>query len=140
MIRQYRVGLPVCLAALVLAAAGCGRSPRATVSGKVTVGGKVVTAGTVVFVGDKNQIVTARLDGEGRYVALRVPMGSVKVAVQTLQPSQLKAAEKRPKGARPLPSPLTNLVPVPPKYGDPETSGLTCDVRQTQQEHNIDLP
>jgi hypothetical protein len=139
MTRQYRAGLSACLAALVLAAAGCGPS-RATVSGKVTVHGKPVTAGTVLFVGANNQMATGTLDGEGRYVAPRVPMGSVKVAVQTLRPEQVNgAAANRPKDAPPLPSRVINLVPVPQKYADPETSELTCDVKQTQQEHNIDL-
>jgi hypothetical protein len=140
MFRQYRLGLSVCLAALALAAAGCGPS-QATVSGKVTMQGKPVTAGTVLFVGGDNQIGTGKLDGEGRYVAPSVPMGSVKVAVQTLRPEQVTGAEaNRPKDAPPLPSRLTNLVPVPQKYADPETSGLTCDVKQRQQEYNIDLP
>lgn len=139
MTRQHRVGLAACLAVLALAAAGCGPS-RATVSGKVTLHGKPVTAGTVLFVGANNQIATGKLDDEGRYVAPRVPLGSVKVGVQTLRPEQVRGmAANRPKDAPPLPSRLTNLVPVPPKYADPETSGLTCDVNQRQQEHNIDL-
>ena len=61
MTRQYRAGLSACLAALVLAAAGCGPS-RATVSGKVTMQGKPVTAGTVLFVGTDNR---NRSRGEG---------------------------------------------------------------------------
>jgi hypothetical protein len=139
MIRQNRTKLFACLAALVLAA-GCGSS-QAVVSGKVTVHGQAVTAGTVLFLGANNQTATGTLDGEGRYVAPHVPMGSVKVAVQTLRPEQVwAAAANRPKNAPPLPSRLTNLVPVPEKYAEPETSGLTCDVQRRQQEYNIELP
>jgi len=139
MMRQYRPGLGACLAVLALTAASCGRPSWATVSGKVTVDGKPVTVGTVLFVGPNNQIATGTLNAEGRYVASRVPMGTVKVAVQTLQPNQVKAAANRPKDAPPLPNRLTNLIPVPQKYTDPETSGLTCDVKEKQQEYNIDL-
>jgi len=132
--------LLVALALTALAAPGCDPS-RATVSGKVTLGGKPVTAGTVLFVGADNQTATGGLDDEGRYQALRVPMGTVKVAVQTLRPQQLKAAaEQRPKQAPPLPNRLTHLVPVPEKYQSPETSGLTCDVQKTQQDFDIALP
>ncbi|MHB1423738.1 MAG: hypothetical protein ACYC3I_11195 [Gemmataceae bacterium] len=140
MIRQYRVGLFACLNVLALVMAGCGPS-RATVSGKVTMHGKPVTSGIVLFVSADNQIATGKLDDEGRYVAPRVPMGSVKVAVQTLRPEQVQAAvANRSKDAPPLSSRATNLLFVPKKYTDPETSELTCDVKQRQQEYNIDLP
>jgi hypothetical protein len=139
MIRRYRVWASIGFAALMVAAAGCGPS-QATVSGKVTLHGKPVTAGTVLFVGYNNQIATGKLDEEGHYVAPRVPMGSLKVAVQTLRPEQLQAMANQSKDAQPLPKRLANLVPVPQKYTDPETSGLTCQVNQSQQEHNIDLP
>lgn len=139
MIHRYRVWASTCFAALMLAAAGCGPS-QATVSGKVTLRGKPVTAGTVMFVGNNNQIATGKLDEQGHYVAPRVPMGSLKVAVQTLRPEQLQSMANQSKEASALPSRLANLVPVPQKYTDPETSGLTCQVNQAQQEYNIDLP
>jgi hypothetical protein len=120
MICLYRVGQSAFLAALMLTAAGCGSS-QATVSGKVTLQGKPVTSGMVVFVGANNQIATGKLDGEGHYEAPRVPMGNLKVAVQTYsRGDQAKAA-------------------VPQKYADPESSGLTCEVNQPQQEYNIDI-
>jgi hypothetical protein len=121
-----------------MAAAGCGR-PQATLSGKVTVQGQPVGAGTVLFVGPDNQVATGTLDADGRYVAPQVPMGTVKVAVQTLRPEQLRGAA-RPKDAPPLPNRLTNLVSVPAKYQNPETSELTCNVQRKQQEYNIELP
>jgi hypothetical protein len=139
MIHRYRVGVCTCLAVLVLAAAGCGPS-QATISGKVTRHGKPVTAGTVLFVDAKNHIATGKLDEEGHYVVPRIPMGSFKVTVQTLRPEQLQAMAEQSKDAARLPRRLKNLVPVPEKYADPETSGLTCQVNQPQQEHNIDLP
>lgn len=139
MIHRNRVGVSTCLTVVVLAAAGCAPS-RATLSGKVTMRGKPITAGTVVFVGANNQIATGKLDEEGRYVAQRVPMGSLKVAVQTLRPKQLQTMAEQSKGASGLPNRLKNLVPVPQKYADPETSGLTCEVNQSQLEHDIDLP
>jgi hypothetical protein len=118
---RYRVGVFTSLLVLVLAAAGCGSSP-ATVSGKVTLQGKAVTSGVVVFVGDNNQVAIGKLDGEGLYVAPRVPMGNLKVAVQTFRRGEeVKAV-------------------VPEKYADPEKSGLSCAIQQGRQEYNIDLP
>ncbi|HZV03835.1 MAG TPA: hypothetical protein VE999_01980 [Gemmataceae bacterium] len=122
-----------------LAASGCDPS-AVTVSGKVTAGGRPVTAGTVLFLGADNQIATGNLDGEGHYVVPHAPTGNVKVAVLTLRPQQIKAARYRPKEAPPLPSRLTNLVPVAEKYQSPETSGLTCDVQKSRQEYDIALP
>lgn len=126
MTRKHPAGLSVCLAALTLAAAGCGPS-WATVSGKVTVQGKPVTVGTVLFVDANSQIATGKLDSEGHYTAQRVPLGSLKVAVQTLRPEQVRGK-------------AANAVPVPQQYTDPDTSGLTCDVQRRQQEYNIELP
>jgi hypothetical protein len=126
MTRKHPTGLSVCLAALALAAAGCGPS-WATVSGKVTVHGKPVTVGTVLFVGADSQIATGKLDGEGHYTAPRVPLGSLKVAVQTLRPEQVRGK-------------AANVVLVPQQYADPDTSGLTCDVQRRQQKYDIELP
>ena len=140
MIRHSRARLSLSLVVLLLAAVGCG-SRRATVYGKVTVHGKPVTEGTVSFVGANNEIASATLDGEGNYASPKVPRGTVKVGVQTLNQVQInRASANRPKGAPPLPSSLTNLIPVPAKYADPQTSGLSCDVQQARQEFNIDLP
>ena len=35
--------------------------------------------------------------------------------------------------------PPMNKVPLPPQYGNPEQSGLTCDVKSGSQTHDLRL-
>jgi hypothetical protein len=142
MLHEQRVRLCMPMAWVLLpalAACGCGQS-EATIRGRVTVQGKPLTTGTVLFLGSDNRVATGSIGPDGHYVANHASMGTLRVAVQSLRPAQVRAAMQRPKDAPPLPGRITNLVPVPQKYQSPETSELTCTVQQKEQEYNIDLP
>lgn len=125
---------------LLLAAAlfaGCQQRPAtlAPVSGKVTYRGAALPGGLVVFTpdaarGESGTIACAEIRADGTYVlntgeSPGATAGWYRVTVAALAPA----------GAG-LPVPL-----VPEKYGDPQTSLLSCEVkanRTNQLDFNLD--
>lgn len=105
---------------LAVCGLGCGGigggSAGFNVGGKVTYAdGKPVPGGDVTFTSGRRTF-TGSIIGEGSYsMNERVPSGTYKVAVN-IRNESLDA----PKDEGPL---------VDPKYTDPETSGLVCEVK-----------
>jgi len=88
--RPARLVMLVVLAG-ALAVAGCGRS-SGTVTGTVTYKGKALKGGSVVFIppaGGQAATVSAQIGEDGTFTAEKVPVGDVKVTVDT---SYLKPA------------------------------------------------
>jgi hypothetical protein len=115
------------------------------VSGRVTYKGKPLTGGVVTFTSGK-QVVTGALDEEGRYEVTNVPVGTVKVSVSTesVRPKKAPGGDKiRPKGElKKIEDPDKGgrrFVVIPQRYSNPETSGLTLEVRPGRQQFNIEL-
>jgi hypothetical protein len=144
--------LVVFLSALALA--GCG--PRTgIVSGKVTYKNAPLGSGTITFIGgpkgDKSQ--WSPISADGSYQVSNVPVGNVKITVETTAPSNLGSVGgmKPPSvpGVAPPPDQSTlggadatkqgTYVPIPGKYKDAEQSGLSMEVKPGKQEHNVDL-
>ena len=138
---------------LLLLAAGC--SSKGTVTGKITYQGKPLPAGWVTFMPEQGGGAFTSDIHDGEYKVTKVPPGPAKIAVDTPSesgpPSQFimkmqLPAEVQPKGA-PGQSPeefgkLSNApkpVPIPKKYRDPSTSGLSYTVTSGSQVHDIDL-
>ncbi len=139
----------------LLATAGCGKPGQLT--GKVSFKGKLLPSGRVVFFNASNrQVASATISAEGTYSAT-VPSGTLKIAVITPPPETLKSmpkakqkqvleqVQKMKKGAfNPLEGEGAESIPqkvisVPPKYADPEGSGLTIEVLGGPQSFDIDL-
>jgi hypothetical protein len=139
--------------------AGCGGQGK--VSGRVLYNGKPVPGGWVTFrpAEGKANTVNARLDANGYYEAT-LPVGMVGIAVDNrdLQPQlqerasgptlppglQLPTGAKRapqtPLPAEQAPEPLPgDYVPIPARYYDVDTSGLTYMVKRGAQTHDIEL-
>jgi hypothetical protein len=131
---------------LLLAGAlsGCGRSrPSGTVTGKVSYKGQTVPSGTVAFFGAADQVASAPIGPDGIYTATDVPLGQVKVTVNTPRPvAELKKAAKQMKKrfgkGNDFPE-STDSVSVPEKYGDPTKSPLGFTVKEGTQPYDIEM-
>jgi Carboxypeptidase regulatory-like domain len=146
---------------LVLTVAGCD-TPRSRIHGTVTYQGKPLAGAVVTFFGADHMTYMADTGPDGTYAVEGVPRGRLRVAVQVPPPrSRLRPdpdlrkagdsfgkdqarAEDTAKMAR-LPDP-----PPPPKapapadglplrYRDPNTSELTVELKEPDQEWSVDL-
>lgn len=146
------------LVGLLALVTGCGPNykARAVVKGKVSIGNKNLTTGTVMFYGKDNLSASATIDKEGNYVMNDAPLGDVKITVMVPKPPMGGGMMKMPgmgkmkdiKSVNPEnPGQSINLmgdmpdrvVPIPDKYGNVATSGLTYSVQKGEQTHDIKL-
>jgi hypothetical protein len=141
-----RVFGPGALLVLAAAAGGCGRS-TATLSGTVTYRGRPVTSGEVVFLAaDGRAAAHAPIDPDGRYTVQGVPPGEARVAVDNAPPSwyatfsRLPATLANDPEVREARAQAARYVPTPPRYRDPNQSGLTHTVEKGSQTYDIALP
>jgi hypothetical protein len=130
--------------------AGCGRSSQATVTGKVTYKGQPVKGGDIALIPDTGGIVRSTIEPDGSYTITKAPLGSAKVTVDTkaLRPVSPKAMKgpyanaKAPQEVLPKSAKggdASHYVAIPPRYADPEKSGLSVEVKNGKNEQNIDL-
>jgi hypothetical protein len=138
------------LLAFALAAGGCG--PSGAVSGKVSFKGAPVKGGTVTFFGPGNWTGTSSIEEDGSYQIDKPPRGPMRIAVETntVRPNVPRGMPMGPPKGTPVPEGFEQsiynrkgkadlYVAIPDRYGEPDTSGLTCEVTGGKQTHNIDL-
>ncbi len=134
------------LSALCLLATGCGPSAP-SVSGTVRFQGQPLPSGTVLFHGADGRVEHSLVSADGRYAIANAPLGPVRITVQShpaapaglpsyggrspAAPRELTPTAKEKRGGR--------HTPIPPRYGDPEQSGLAYTVRAGTQTHDIEL-
>jgi hypothetical protein len=150
--RLVRIGTGcLCLCGMLLAA-GCAGG-KGVVSGKVSYQGKPVRAGTVSFVPQGGGVMSSPIEEDGSYTIRNVPVGTVKITVETesARPPALQSGrggeapefmrkyvkEKNPELASP--ERAKRFVPIPKQYSDADKSNLTYEVKSGKQEHDIDL-
>jgi len=130
-----------------LAVAGC-TSSTATVTGKVTYKGAPLKGGTVIFLSTQGKgSSNADIGEDGTYTAEKVPVGDVKICVNTafLKPNRSAHTYSPPPGqAAPGYDPSKGnkgdrYVAIPPDYADPDKTSLTLTVTGGKQEHPIEL-
>ena len=148
------------VASLSAGLVGCsGAPPKAVVKGKVSIGGKNLTTGSVIFYAvNNNASASATINENGEYVMNDAPVGDVKITVSVpkappggiekmMGVAGMKSkAFKDGKSVDPesgksisiMGSMPTNIVPIPDKYANAESSGLTYTV--TRGEQTKDLP
>jgi hypothetical protein len=86
----------------------------ATVEGKVTYNGKPLDDAVITFHLKDDQFVGAKIK-DGQFRVDRVPAGTVKVTIESKK------------------------VALPAKFADPETSGLSVEVKKGKNEVNVTL-
>lgn len=118
------------LLALAVLVPGCG--PRtATAAGKVTYQGKPVVWGGVTLRAADGSMHQIGLNPDGTYRLDRVPVGEARVGVSSPDPTPSsrfgRGEDARVPAAPPVPPPGA-WFPLPAKYADPATSGVTVQV------------
>jgi len=86
------------------------------VKGKLTLDGKPVAKATVQFNSDKGDTVSGKTGDDGTYTATKVKPGSYKISIKGEDAAKL-----------------------PEKFGDAKTSGLTVEVKEGSNTHDINL-
>src|SRR5215471_16423530 len=110
-----------CLVLLCWCLALTGCAGEGDVSGVVKYKGAPLKMGLVAFYQD-NKVWSGPLNPDGSFTVRKVRTGTAKITVVTPVPIGMPG----------LPA-LKDIVAVPAKYGDPEQSGLTYDVRKGPQ-------
>jgi hypothetical protein len=116
---------------------GCGpagKDGKAVVKGTVTIGGSLANSGQVTFtIG--NESLSGMIDPQGNYSVVGLTPGEAKVTVTNLSIPTAPITPGMP-GAENV---VTKPIPIPAKYGNVETSGLTFTVKKGENTYNIEL-
>jgi|SRR5579875_344133 len=156
----FRLACGGLLLGLLILSAGCGSgSPRSVehteVKGKVLFQGKPLPGGTVSFVAVNGAFAwTGPIDENGNY-EVKAPVGEVRIGVdnrmlqkqsskQGGEPMEMKTLREKMEGdvskdQLPKGRLKGRYVPIPKKYTDPSTSGLTYTVKPGPQTYDIEL-
>ena len=121
---------------------GCGwQKKQATVEGKATIDGSPANSGNVIFTSDDGaRAFSVRILPDGTYRAIDVPLGSMKVAVKPASRQQRALLKKKGKTAQEAARvPTGPAVPIPKKYHDADTSGLTTTIQSGSNTYNIEI-
>lgn len=148
-------GLMSCCALLLSSGCGPDYKGRGVVKGKITVGNRPLPSGTVTFHGkDGGMTGTATVDEEGNYEIKDAPLGECRITVTVpdralLMKDRGGKGPKMPEGPKDpnssspgLPSGAKlpkAIIPIDPRYENPDTSGLKFTVQKGEQTHNIEL-
>jgi hypothetical protein len=116
----------------------------ATLEGEITYGGQKLPLALITVFGKQGQAVGQA--EEGRYKVENVPLGEVKIGVNTeamrsqIISQQMASSYKGPgaKGGGPK-SPAPRFVEVPARYWDPETSGITTTIKRGANAFNVTM-
>jgi hypothetical protein len=150
-------------AATVLAAValtGCGDVPRGRLHGTVKYQGKPLTGATVIFLAGDNKTHLAKLKPDGTYDVSGVALGTIKVSIQQDLPEVASKADPRSAASRsqsksdvtdekaakapaapppPAPEKTDWKHRLPVQYADAEKSGLTFELKESDQDWSVDL-
>ena len=146
--RSCRAAEVLCLCAAVALFAGCGvreyRLPEtgASLEGTVKYQSSPLPAAMIIVAGESSS-ATGNIGADGRYKIDNVPLGEVKLAVNTdaakgqmigQRMAQSYQAEKGGSGQATL-----QVVDVPKKYQDPHASGITTTIKEGANTFDIVL-
>jgi hypothetical protein len=117
------------LAAIVVAASGCGGNKKVTINGTVSYKGQRLSGGMLQFAGLNGAAPSAApIHPDGTFIMTDVVPGELKVSIAATPQSSGPCGDKMASG------PKITAADLPEKYRDPERSGLrytiTPDTRQ----------
>jgi hypothetical protein len=135
-------------AVLILAATGCGGTAR--VSGRVIYQGRPVLSGCVTILNADGTASSGVIQPDGTYVVEGVKRGLARVGVVSPDPLRARSILKKDdpktghaphgKESHAHTKPGTGgWYPLPHNLGDPDKSGLVCDVSSSHVQFNIDV-
>jgi len=146
-----RAGVAVGIAVL-LVVPGCG-TPRARVHGTVKYQGKPLGGALITFYSADNATFSAPTRPDGTYQVTGVPQGTVRVSVQISGPvpvfgqkakmdvmkEDLKYKKKLKEILKERKDTSAPRINLPARYGNPETSELSFELKEPDQDYSIDL-
>lgn len=146
MIRRLLPGI------LVICVMGCGQrayeipDSGATLEGSITYDGKPVPMALIV-VRSETATADARIVEPGKYKVPSVPIGKVKIAVDTdamrgeLMSRSMAQAYKGPGGQSSAEAgKKLSFIAVPGKFADPDSSGITFEIKKGANTFDIVIP
>jgi hypothetical protein len=126
------------LIVLTIAALGCGR-PTGSITGEVKYKGQLLPIGDIAFLSQEGEQQVRHADIiDGKYSIPRIEAGRAKVVVTTWQPQPRKKSGFDGEDSAP-PPPVPKAILIPKRYGDPDKSGLTYDIKPGAQTKDFDL-
>ena len=157
---MHRLTLVIPCGLVIALVEGCGAG-QGDIHGQVKYQGKVVSRGSVVMVGGDRRPLVGRIESDGTYSLKGVPAGLVRIGVLSPSPgaaaNSLRRAPQNRKGPADLKAKFGSQVahgeepgtaanaargkwfPLPSEYEDPDTSGLTTEIRRGDNTFDIEL-
>ena len=133
---------PFCgLSVALLTLAGCGAG-SGDLSGTVTYKDMALRQGTVVIAAADGSSLSGTIQDDGSYSVKNIPQGLAKIGVSSPDPKTVVVAQRKDKGAPKTQATAgdnSTWVPIPPKYSDAPSSGLTFTIKSGDNKHNIEL-
>ena len=129
----------------VLPTACSSGTPTGKVQGRVTYKGIPLPEGIVLFLAEDGRQDIGSISLDGTYVVERAPVGVNQVSVQTSPPlppagpAMRRANEPEKKGVPTGNKGLVKSVPIPSRYANTDTSGLTFAVHEGSNKFDIEL-
>ncbi|HEY2787407.1 MAG TPA: hypothetical protein VGJ05_20795 [Fimbriiglobus sp.] len=111
----------------------------ATLEGTVTYGNEPIQFALVIATGQAGAAATGKIDDEGRYHLDNVPLGEVKIAVNT-KAGQGDYMTKIMGGATNKKKTNWKYTQVPDKFQDPGTTTLTTTINKGPNTYEIKIP
>ena len=129
--------------AFVVALAGCTRyeyrlpETGATLEGTITYNGETVQMAQINVLSESGQ--SLGMIEEGRYKVERVPLGDIKIGINTEAERGNAIGQAMARAKKVNSSPTPKFIALPAKYWDPDTSGITTNVKKGNNTFDIVL-
>ncbi|MFO0807078.1 MAG: hypothetical protein U0746_00480 [Gemmataceae bacterium] len=122
-------------------------TPKANVAGRVTYQGRAVIWGSVVIAGKDGRTAAGAINPDGTFSVANAPTDAVTVGVISRDPlvqtwaTNLKETRDRPNKKIFSASPVDRKkwFPIPERYEQPSSSGITLILKRGDNECNVEL-